>query len=146
MPYGDVANVEVLASTWTSNGQFLDDSGCDDATVPSLTQVEAWIEQMSSVIDLALASEGFETPLTDAVPIASAASMVEGVVADLCHAAHRSGRFFTKHALESGISPIMAVRKELNAWVTDNAVGFRTLGVLTVPNAVGENTASFDVL
>jgi len=146
MSYGAVANIEVLASTWTSDGHFLDDSGCDDATVPSLTQVEAWIDQMSSVIDLALATEGFETPLTDAVAIASAASMIEGVVADLCHAAHRAGRFFTKKALESGMSPIIAIRKELNEWVANNAVGFRTLGVATVTNAVGENTASFDVL
>lgn len=146
MSYGDVINIEVLASTWTSGGHFLDDSGCDNATTPSLTQVEAWIDQMSSVIDLALATEGFETPLTDAIPIAAAASVVEGVVADLCHAAHRSGRFFVKKALESGISPIIAIRKELNEWVTANVVGFRTLGVANVKNAVGETTASFDVL
>jgi hypothetical protein len=144
--YGSPINVAVLASTWTHNGAFEDASIYNEATVPSLEQVEAWLEQFSQTIDLALSTEGFVTPLTNPTAMASAAAVVEGVVADLCHAAHRSGRFFTKKALESGTSPIITVRQELNAWVSGNAVGFRTLGVAIVVNAVGEHFASFDVL
>lgn len=140
MSYGSSTNVAALASTWTANGVFT------DATTPTLAQVEAWIAQMSSTVDLALSGEGFVTPLTDVTAVAAAAAIVEGVVADLCHAAHKSGRFFTKNALESGISPIRAVSQELSDWAASNKVSFRTLGVATVTDAVGTHTASFDIL
>jgi len=146
MSYGLVANVEALAGIWTVNGLFLDVTACEDATNPSLTQVEAWIEQMSSVVDLAIATEGMATPLTDTTAVAAVSAIIEGVVADLCHAANRTGRFFTKTSIENGVSPVRAVTKELNDWVANNAVGLRTLGVTTVADAVGEHTASFDIL
>ncbi len=53
--------------------------------------------------------------------------MVE-VVADLCHAANSTGRFFTKAALERGVSPMRAIRKELAEWVEDQADGLELLG------------------
>lgn len=146
MSYGAVANVAALAGAWTNNGEFLDDGQYTTATRPSLNQVETWLEQMSGVIDLALATEGFVTPLTETTAIAAVAPIIEGVVKDLCEAANSVGRFFTKTAIERGISPIRAVSKELNEWVKNNAVGLRTMGVTTKPNAVGESTASFDVL
>ena len=147
--YGSIGNVEVLATTWTNNGHFLDVDIYDIysvATTPSLMQVEWWMIQMTATVDLALAVEGLVTPLTNPTAVAAVSAVVEGVVADLCHAAHKSGRFFTKSALDSGISPMRAVMKELNEWVAGNAIGLRTLGTLTVKNAVGDHTASLDVL
>jgi len=144
--YGTVTNVAVLASVWTKNGQFTNADAYTVATTPSLTQVEAWLEQMSQTMDFAISSEGFATPITHPTAVGAIAGVVEGVVADLCHAAHKSGRFYTKKALESGSSPLLTIRKELTDWVTAHAVSFQALGIPTVTNAVGNTMATFDVL
>jgi len=144
--YGSVTNVAALSSTWTDNGEFTNDDTYVEGTNPSLMQVEAWLEQMSSVIDSAIANEGFVTPLTNPTAIADASAIVEGVVADLVHASHKSGRFFVKKALESGISPMMAIRSELTQWVVDHTISFKTLGILNASGAVGAHTSWFDVL
>ena len=144
--YGSVTNVAALASTWTNNGAFTNGDIYSDGTIPSLLQVEAWLVQMSAVVDSAIANEGFITPLTNATAVADASAIVEGVVADLVHASHKSGRFYVKRALESGTSPIITIRAELTQWVVDHAISFKTLGVPTASNIVGAHLASFDVL
>ena len=144
--YGTVSNVAVLASTWTRNGEFFDTDAYLDGTTPSLAQVNIWLEQMSRTIDFAISNEGFVTPITNPTAVAAISGIVEGVVADLCHAAHKSGRFFTKKALESGKSPLLTIQKELNEWVAGKVVAFTSLGIPTTTNAVGSGTASFDVL
>jgi hypothetical protein len=145
--YGSISNVAALALTWTENGEFTDgDIYGDGASIPSLTQVETWMTQMSGVIDLALNGEGFITPLTTVAGLAGAASQVEGVVADLCHAAHKSGRFFTKKAMESGTSPIRTVNAELNTWVSSNKVGLLAAGERTTTSSIGKTSAFMDTI
>jgi hypothetical protein len=143
MSYGSLATIEALASTWTKAGHFTDSDPYSGGTIPSLTQVNAWIDQMSLVVDFAIANEGFETPVVNPTAVAAIADEVEKAVADLCHAAHKSGRFFTKKALESGAPSASAY---LTTWVGSRITAFRTLKIPTVTNAVGMGSGSFDVL
>ena len=144
MPYGSVTNVAVLASTRTKNGVFSNpDIYGAGGTTPSLTQVEAWIVQLSHVADFAIAQEGFATPVTNPTAVAVIAHEVEKAVADLCHAAHKSGRFYSKRALEPGSN---LATNHMTEWVKTYVVAFQTLGIPTATNAVGDSMASLDVI
>jgi len=149
--YGTADNVAAMSSVWSRGGHFYDD---DDiyvtATVPSLAQVEIWLTQFSAVVDLALRVEGFNTPLVDDIAVGAITPIVEGVVADMVHWSHKAGRFYSKKMLESGISPIRAITKELNDWVAANLIGLQNSGVPGVPggpgSVAGKHTSSFYVI
>lgn len=123
MAYGTVANVAALTRVYTTAGTY------DAASNPTATAVQNWLNQFSGVVDVALAQNGFTVPITQADALLSVSGMVEAVTADMCHAANSSGRFFSERALNAGVSPMMVIRKELNAWVMENAAGFEKLGV-----------------
>jgi hypothetical protein len=122
MAYGTEANVGALARVWTTNGSW------SATTLPTSTQVNSWLDQVSAIMDTALAGSGFTVPVTQATAVKAIASYVEQAVADLCHASNSSGRFFTDRALERGISPMAAIRKEINDWVVESAAGLEALG------------------
>lgn len=144
MTYGVVNNVEALARVWTDNGQFVDPDVYVDGTNPSLTQVEAWLAQVSSTLDLVLASQGFDTPVTSVSALAAIDPLVEAFVVDLCHASNSTGRFAVTGGVASA-SPFLQIRKDLDEWVTLNAVGLEGMGVTKSKSYVGRNVASFDV-
>lgn len=121
-PYCTVEDVSALTKMWTTDGLYTEN------TNPMRTEVESWIEQVSAMVDLALAQEGFSVPVTETTSLASIKPTVSAIVADLCHAANSSGRFFTQAALERGTSPMFVVRREINDWVAVMASGFEQLG------------------
>lgn len=121
-PYCSMQDVASLAKMWTTDGIFTEN------TNPMASEVESWIEQVSAMVDLALAQEGFAVPMTNTSALASIKPTVSAIVSDLCHAANSSGRFFTQAALERGTSPMFVIRREINDWVSLMASGFEQLG------------------
>jgi len=146
MAYGTASGVAALARVWTNNGAFFDDDVYTTATIPSLEQVENWLTAVSDEMDAALANEGFQVPVTVAKAISALSLQIESVVADLCHAANSSGRFFTEKAIERGVSPMKSIRKELLDWVTEHVVGLEAMGVPRNTNTLGAHEASFDMM
>lgn len=144
--YGTATGVAALARVWTRNGAFYDADAYDEATIPSLAQVETWLETVSNALDVALANEGFVTPVTVASVVSAMSLMVESLVADLCQAEHQAGRFFTEQSLERGTSPMWMVRKELVGWVAENATGLENKGVPRISDAQGAHLAQFDLM
>jgi hypothetical protein len=147
--YGTPAGVAALSAQWTDNGEFLDEDIYDiyvKPTDPTLAQVTDWLERTSDTVDNRLADEGFETPVTAPQSIISDISMlVEGIVKDLADYSHGSGRFYTKQALESGLSPYLTIDKEISDWVARRSIGFVKLG-LTKRDYPARNDATFEVL
>lgn len=120
--YGTAAGVAAYVSRYASSGTF------NTTTRPTLTQVEGWIDQVSAILNVALAKEGFAIPVTNADAVSSLKSITEPAVADLCHYANSAGRFFTDRALERGVSPMMTIRAEMGDWVAAMAAGLELLG------------------
>jgi len=144
--YGSAAGVAAHNAQWTNNGEWLDDDGIyETATDPSLSQVEAWLEQVSNSVDVRLADAGFDTPVTLEVVVSELTLLVEGIVSDLADYSHRSGRFFSKQALEAGTSPYLTIDKELSDWVARRSIGLENLGVPKL-NKPSRNMATFEVL
>lgn len=123
MAYCTATDVAALTSVWTNNGVF------DTTTEPKKTEVDAWIDQVSAMYDLALSNAFFVVPVVQATALETLRMQAASILADLVQASHATGRFFSEKVLERGKSPMMMVRDEINAWVDANATGLENLGV-----------------
>lgn len=120
--YGTAADVAAL--TWSWVAEF---SGSYNlVTIPTLAQVESWIDQISGIANTSLRKWGFAIPLTDATDVLAVKSVVVGAVADMANYANSTGRFFTERALASGVSPFAQIRKEIEDWVASMADGLES--------------------
>lgn len=129
MAYGSPSGVAALARAWTDNGSFTDPDAYTNGTNPSLTQVEDWLEEVSVLADLALASEGFTVPVVQETAVKALNIMVNALVSDLVHAANSSGRFFTDRLLETGKSPMAIINADIQDWVIKKTDGLVAMGV-----------------
>lgn len=126
--YGTVAGVAALARTWTTDDTFLDEDAYTQATNPSLTTVENWINQVSAILNIALAKYGFVVPITTPRGVLAAGSIIEQITADLVAYANSKGRFMTDKYSKSGMSIWRAIREDLDQWVLEYAPGLEQDG------------------
>lgn len=120
--YGSAAGVAAYVGVYTAAGVF------STSTKPTLANVENWIDQVSALLNTALAKRGFNVPLTQADAALAATSLVEQLVSDLAQAANSSGRFFSERFLERGVSNWAVIRNDISAWVEEYASGLEELG------------------
>ena len=120
--YGTAAGVAQYATIYTIAGVFT------AATNPTEQTVVNWIDQLSETFNAALGAYGFATPVTNARAVTILKSTVEQLAGDLCQAANSAGRFFTDKALQSGVSPWVAVQKNIFEWAKMYASGLEQLG------------------
>lgn len=123
MTYGDVSDVAALTKRYTTNGSYT------DSTNPTTAQVTAWLTQISAIMDLALAENGFATPVTETNVVNALKPFVVGLVVDHCHWANSAGRFFSTKELR-GKSPFQIVLDEIRMYVVEMAAGLEALGAL----------------
>lgn len=147
--YGTVAGVAALSAQWTDDGEFTDLDMLYDpytpATNPTLTQVTDWLTRVSYAVDVRLADEGFITPVDVPEAVSDLSMLVEGIVKDLADYSHGSGRFYTKQAIESGLSPYLTIDKEISDWVARRSIGFINMGVPKRASS-SRSVASFEVM
>lgn len=99
----------------------------DGATIPTATQVERWIDQVSSLLNSLLAQNSFAVPVTATMVVDSLAGFVEEEVAQMVLAASGVGRF--------AVSPMnpesrrgLLIRLDAEAFVQSQAYGFEKMG------------------
>lgn len=140
MPYGTQEQVATMASTWTDDGEWGEYSN------PTLPEVEDWLDQVSAEFNIALGSHFFVFPVTEEdSPNAykTISRYVVNIVADLCNFKNSSGRFFTEKAVERGITPMAAIKKDMNNWIEMNAEGLIADGVQQVVRTSVRKAAYF---
>ena len=120
--YGALLDVEALCRVYTDDGRFT------LSTIPTRTQTESMIDQVSALVNISLSAQGFTVPVSQADAKRGIDSIVNQLVSDLAHAANSSGRFFTERALTGGLSIWAQVRKEIDEWVGMSATGLAALG------------------
>lgn len=118
--YGAATDVASLTRRFTAAGSYT------TTTNPTLAQVEGWIDQVSSTLNLLLAEQGFRIPLTQADCVLTLKLFVETEVADLANYANSAGRFFTNQQYTTG--PWKAISKEAADFIKAHANGFEQLG------------------
>lgn len=140
MSYGSAADVAALSGMWTTNGVFTTTSPV------KLSSVTTWLGQVSQLVDTAMSDEGFVTPVVVTVVVGEIDLLVNGIVKDVADWSKGSGRFFTKKALEAGLSPFMTIDKEVHEWVQRKSIGFEAQGVPKRTDFRGRHRAVFEVL
>jgi hypothetical protein len=138
MSYGTSAGVGGMSALWSDNGVF------SVSTTPTLAQVNTWLDQVSAMVDTALADEGFSVPVTVAAVVKELDLLVNGIANDLVDYSHKAGRFYSERSLYSGASPFMILDKEIHSWVQRKSVGFENQGV--PKTETGRKVATFDML
>lgn len=119
--YGSASDVAALTP------RFCNASGAYDTTTrPTLAQVEHWIDGVSSTLNLLLAEQGFEIPLSQADCVLTLSQFAAIEVADLCNYANSAGRFFQNETYTTG--PFQAIQKEAASFIEEHAAGFAALG------------------
>lgn len=129
MAYGSVDGVAGFAGTWTTNGKFLDPDVYQSGTHPTLEQVENWLDELSVMMNLALANEGFIVPVTQAEVIKALGMKVEVLTADLVNLANNSGRLYSERIQESGTNPMTIIDRDIHSWIKSRTAGFEAMGV-----------------
>jgi len=99
----------------------------DTNTRPKLAQIESFINQISSLVNAILASNGFHIPITQADVVSAITIFVEQEVAAIAEGINGSGRFgpTTKTPSRSRFAIIM---DDINAFILEHADGFANLG------------------
>jgi hypothetical protein len=134
--YGTASEVAALCQMWTRDGIWYDAVTGPPAvasTNPTLTQVLVWLDNVSSILNMALAGAGFTTPVVQVEALKACNSFVTSVVADLCHAANSSGRLYSDKLVAKGLSPLILVNQQIRNWVEEWVAGLKRLGVPWTP-------------
>ena len=131
--YGTAADVAALSQVFTDNGVF------SATTRPTIEQVESFINQISSILNVALAGEGFTVPITQADAKLSCVSLVDETVKDMVAAANSTGRFFSENSLKSNLSMLAQIRMDIKDWVSDSATGLEEIGAVRVADKGNES-------
>jgi len=120
--YGTAAGVVALTPRYgTTGGVF------DATTRPTITTVEAQINQISGMANSILAKSGFVVPITQADAKLALTAFIEEEVAAIVEGINGSGRFgpTTK---EPGRSRFRIIMDDLEQFIEANAKGFENLG------------------
>lgn len=127
--YGSVAGVAALAYRWTNEQETF-----DSTTEPSLAHVESWIDQVSAMMNVALANCRYSTfPITIAIITDMLDGYVNQTVATICEGRHDIGRLgptaLTNNVNGSVRSMWAVVGGEAATFIKDNCDAFEYLGL-----------------
>jgi len=120
--YGTAAGVAALTPRWAAGDDFV------SATRPTLAQVEAWIDQVSSVVNSFLAESGFSIPVTDTDVINSVIPFIEQEVASIVEGVNGAGRFGPTAKPSGKRGRWALIMDDAETFVKANAAGFERLG------------------
>ena len=123
--YGTVLQVAALAPLYATspNGTF------SSSTRPTLTQVETFIDQVSATLNLLLAAQGFDIPVTQADAVMALAGFVVLEVVSLVEYANGAGPFIVEASQLRASTPSRIILKDAEAFIAAHAVGLEALGV-----------------
>lgn len=121
--YGSADHVAKLVPQHaTPAGRF------DESTTPSLATVEAELEQTSALLDVMLASLGFDTPVTNSTAALMLDGFVNKTVAEVVKAIRGGGRFGP--GVKEGRKTLVGyVMEEVRSFVESVAEGLEGVGV-----------------
>jgi hypothetical protein len=123
--YGSVVEVEALTDRYANKGSA---STYDATTRPTLTEVEAFIDRVSAILNVCLAQEGFAIPVTQADAVRALDDFVVDHAVQLCHAANGAGPYAPGSEQLRGRRPRQAILEEAYEFVEKFASGLEQLG------------------
>jgi hypothetical protein len=123
MSYGSAATIASLVPRYANgSGAF------DTVTKPTLAQVGIFINEVSGVLDISLATAGLTIPVTQTTCVLALDMFVNQEVAAIVEGINGSGRFGPNQKSGGTPSRYNLILKDVDAFVKQNAIGFERLG------------------
>lgn len=124
--YGSAAGVAAYTRAYMAGAGV---AGTYDLnTIPTLPQVEDWIDEVSGIANTGIKAAGFTVPISQVDAVKALRGLVNQQVADLVAFSHGVGRFFSERAQNSSMSAMGFIRKEMMDFINLNADGWEALG------------------
>jgi len=128
--YGTVAEVEALTKRYTVEGVYTTTS------LPTILNVEAFLDRVSSILNVLLAEAGFTIPVSQADAKLALDDYAVDLASVLCHAANGAGPLAPGNAKElRGRLPREALLDAAAAFVSGHADGLQALGAARTKSA-----------
>ena len=121
--YGTVAGIAALTPRYANTGATFDAS-----TKPTITYVEAFIDQVSGIVNSYLAQNGFSIPVTQADVKLALTMFVQEEVAAIVEGINGSGRFGPTTKSPGKRGRFAVITEDVAAFIEGNAYGFELLG------------------
>lgn len=121
--YGTVAGVGALIPRFAGSAQDF-----ADTERPTDTEVETFINQVSSILNSMLATAGFSIPVDEALVLPALTLFVEQEVAAIIEGIRGSGRFGPKASSKPTGGRFSVIYKDVEEFVQMNAIGFERMG------------------
>jgi len=136
MAYGSADSIAAFVPRFANkSGRF------DNVTVPTLATVEEWREQVSAMLDIAMATAGLPAPAMAATVVTMLDSFVNANVSGLVRGVNGQGRFAEKPT--STDEMLLAISDAADAWVQRRATGIAAQSGITEDVATpGSTTGS----
>lgn len=144
--YSSVDDVIAVAKIYTRGSSFYDYAvgpPVVPATNPTLTEVETWLTQISSLMDAALADCWFITPVTAAKVVDIIDLQVAALVGDLCAYANQKGRLYSDRTIQIGAFAVL--ENDITNWVQKWCKGFENLGAAKEDQEAGAQQTAYSV-
>ena len=122
MAYGSLDEVAAFVPRYADQfGKFT------TTTRPTLTQVTAWLEQVSGILDAYLSSKGYATPITEASLLAAMDLFASEEVAAMVEGANGSGRFGPTAPNQRAQSRFAIIRMDVMNFIDSLLIGNETM-------------------
>ena len=122
MAYGSLGEVAAFVPRYADQfGHFT------TTTRPTLTQVTAWLEQVSGILDAYLSSKGYATPITEANLLAALNLFTSEEVAAMVEGANGSGRFGPTAPDQRAQSRFAIIRMDVMNFIDSLLIGNETM-------------------
>lgn len=129
--YGTAAGVAALTP------RFANGTGTFATTDrPTLAQVEAFIDQVSGIVNSFLSQQGFAVPVTQADVVLSLTMFVQDEVAAIVEGVNNAGRFGPTSKAPGKGGRFAIILEDVKAYIDGNAYGFELLGATRTYNVL----------
>ncbi len=129
--YGTTAGTAALVPRWASAGDFT------TSTRPTLAQVEAWIDQISGLLNAMLARAGFTIPITDDDVKDALDLFVNQEAAAMADGVNGSGKFGPTAKAVGKQGRFNILMGDVQDFIEAYAVGFERLGAKRTETIAG---------
>ncbi len=124
--YGTAVGVAAYVPRYTNSANEFDDAG---GSRPPLVRVEAWLDQVSAMVNSALSEYGFVVPVAQPDAVMMLAAFVESHVASIVAGVNGHGRFAQQGQRPLGPDEIfMELFDLVGKWVRSHVKGLSALG------------------
>lgn len=127
--YGTLAEIEALVPRYCEEGFFT------ATTRPARTQVEKFTDRVSALVNVLLAEQGFEIPVSQADAKLALDDFVVAQVVQLCHGSNGAGNFAPGSEAMRSRTPFMLITREAAEFIGKHADGLELLGATRTRHA-----------